>query len=94
MESALNAWSSVMGVPESKASLFSGLGPIPDVLSKVVESGMGSFSALQQQWVSQLQKTGEMTGTPDFSGIDKEALHVWSDLYDKEFRKFLVRRLG
>jgi len=104
MKTAPDFWSSVSSLLPGATGAFwnaggeageGGLGSIPDVLSKVVESGMNSFSALQQQWMSQLQKTGAMTGTPDVSDIDKEALQAWSDLYDKEFRKFLkIPQLG
>jgi len=98
LEAAFSAWqamSSAMARPESQASLFSGIGTIPAVFSKIIESGLIGYSTLQQQWMSQIQKTEKYKGPYDFAHLDKEALHMWGDLYDNEFRKFLnIPQLG
>ena len=55
----------------------------------MVESGWNTFFKLQTQWLektSQMQQSGQAY---NFENLDREALRIWSDLYEKEFRQFL-----
>ena len=92
MDTVLKTWqsiSSAMGSPDTQASLMQGMGSLPGIMSGIIESGMSSYALLLQQWQSQLQKTGEVSKTYKAEDLQKEAVNIWGEIYDQEFRKFL-----
>jgi class III poly(R)-hydroxyalkanoic acid synthase PhaE subunit len=75
--------------PETMERLTSGLQAVPEVMLRMVESGWNTFFKLQTQWLektSQMQQSGQAY---NFENLDRKALRIWSDLYEKEFRQFL-----
>ena len=92
LESALRSWramSAAMSEPETGKSIFEGIRVLPDIVSKMTQTGWDGYLKLQQQWYERLLRTGQSTEAYRFDNLDQEALSVWSDMYEKEFRRLL-----
>jgi hypothetical protein len=92
LESALRSWramSAAMSEPETGKSIFEGIRVLPDILLKMTQTGWDGYLKLQQQWYERLLRTGQSTEAYRFDNLDQEALSVWSDMYEKEFRRLL-----
>lgn len=92
LESALRSWkalSSAMSEPETGKSIFEGIRVLPDIVSKMTQTGWDGYLKLQQQWYERLLRTGQATEAYRFDNLDQDALSVWSEMYEKEFRRLL-----
>lgn len=98
MASALKNWqiiSAAMAEPESMASLFKGAGVMPEILSQMAQSSMGSLMEMQKKMVERVGRMGDTVEAYRFEGIEENLFGVWSDIYDKEFRQFFqIPQLG
>ncbi|MBW2218029.1 MAG: hypothetical protein JRF40_00845, partial [Deltaproteobacteria bacterium] len=86
-------------MPETFDSVFKSIQPSSESVLKMTETGWESFNILMGDWQKQLNDISRQPGTSMFSGmfsgLDQDALCKWSELYDKEFRKFLnIPQLG
>ncbi|MBW1893316.1 MAG: hypothetical protein JRI91_06430 [Deltaproteobacteria bacterium] len=82
-------------MPETFDSVFKSIQPSSESVLKMTETGWESFNILMGDWQKQLNDISRQPGTSMFSGLDQDALGKWSELYDKEFRKFLnIPQLG
>lgn len=85
--------SSTLTLPESLESVLKTINPSSESLLKLTETGWKNLNVLMESW-----RAGSDTQKPDtlmFPGLDRDALSKWSELYDKEFRKFLhIPQLG
>ena len=92
LESALRSWkamASAMSEPETGKSIFEGIRVLPDIVSKMTQTGWDGYLKLQQQWYERLLKTGQAREAYRFDNLDQDALSVWSEMYEKEFRRLL-----
>ena len=92
LQSALKTWmalSSVMSDPEALESQLKGVHGLPEVLSRLVQSGWDGYFQLQQQWLQRAERIGKTTEAYKFENLDQNAFALWNDLYEKEFRQFL-----
>jgi len=92
LESALRSWkamSSAMSEPETGQSIFEGIRVLPEIVLKMTQTGWDGYLKLQQQWYERLSRTGQATEAYSFDNLDQDALSVWSEIYEKEFRRLL-----
>jgi hypothetical protein len=98
LQSALKTWlalSSVMSDPEGLEAQLKGVHGLPEVLSRLVQSGWEGFFQLQQQWLQRAERIGKTTEAYKFENLDQNAFALWNELYEKEFRQFLhIPQLG
>jgi class III poly(R)-hydroxyalkanoic acid synthase PhaE subunit len=98
MESALRTWqtlSSIMTDPGVMENLSKGINTLPEIFVRTVQTGWERYFSLQQQWLERTAHLGKHTEAYKFEDIDQDALKAWTDIYEKEFRKFLnVPQLG
>jgi class III poly(R)-hydroxyalkanoic acid synthase PhaE subunit len=92
LESALKTWlalSSVMSDPQTLEDQLKGVPGMPEVLSRLVQTGWDGFFQLQQQWLQRADRVGKTTEAYKFENLDQNAFTLWNELYEKEFRQFL-----
>ena len=78
-----------MSEPETGKSIFEGIRVLPDIVLKMTQTGWDGYLKLQQQWYERLLRTGQSTEAYRFDNLDQNALSVWSEIYEKEFRRLL-----
>jgi len=92
---AWQAYMSAMNRPETIASVFKGVGSLPDIFFKMIQPVFNSILIMHQQWLDKIEKTGRISDSFHFDRMDKESLNIFNKLYDAEFRKFLnIPQLG
>ena len=92
LQSALKTWlalSTVMSDPETLDAQLKGVHGLPEVLSRLVQSGWDGYFQLQQQWLQRVERIGKTTEAYKFEKLDQNAFALWNELYEKEFRQFL-----
>ncbi|HSO18156.1 MAG TPA: poly(R)-hydroxyalkanoic acid synthase subunit PhaE [Desulfosarcina sp.] len=98
MGKALKNWQTMaaaMSAPESVGAIFKGAGAMPEVLLQMVHSAMGGFMELQQKAAESAGRIGASVEAYRFENIDENVFHVWTDIYEKEFRQFFkIPQLG
>jgi len=91
LESAQKTWKalfSAMIEPETMETLFKGTSALPENFVQMAQANLKSFVHLQQQWLEKAGKLGEFTKGYKFEDLDEDAFKAWTELYEKEFRKF------
>jgi class III poly(R)-hydroxyalkanoic acid synthase PhaE subunit len=89
------ALSQAMIEPETMETLFKGTGELPAILLKMAQTGFNSFTNFQKKWFDSAGKVGEPAKAYKFAGLDEDVFKTWTELYEKEFRKFLnIPQLG
>ena len=98
IEASLNAWrilGSIMADPENLERMNKGAETAPEVFMKMMQSTWSGLHQLQSKWFEKAVKMGGTTTAYDFEHLDQEALKLWSDIYEQEFRQYLkVPQLG
>ena len=92
LESALRSWkamSSAMSEPEAGKSILEGIQTLPEIVLKMTQTGWDSYLKLQQQWYERLSRIGQSTEAYRFDNLDQDAMSVWREIYEKEFRQLL-----
>jgi hypothetical protein len=92
LESALRSWkamSSAMSEPEAGKSILEGIQTLPDIVLKMTQTGWDGYFKLQQQWYERLSRIGQSTEAYRFDNLDQDAVNVWREIYEKEFRPLL-----
>lgn len=94
----LKSWqtlASAMATPESMAALLKGAETVPDMAAQFGQAIMESMVELQKRVSQTALNLGESVEAYRFEKLDENLLHVWSDIYEKEFRKFFhIPQLG
>lgn len=97
-ETAQKTWESMlqaMGEPETVKNLFKGTGAMPEICLKIAQTGLSNFAHFQKQWLKGAGKVHESTKAYKFENLDEDMAKVWSELYEKEFRKYFnIPQLG
>ncbi|MBF0204688.1 MAG: hypothetical protein HQK67_10335, partial [Desulfamplus sp.] len=95
---AMKNWQTMAGImssPESMAALLKGMGTMPEMLNNFIQSTMASMAEIHQKMAASVSRIGETVHAYKFDNLDENIFHAWSDIYEKEFRKFLqVPQLG
>lgn len=98
MDAALKNWQAIAGVmarPESISSLLKGSGAMPEMLLNLAQTSLGGFVKMQQNIVDSLGRVGASVEAYKFQDIDENIFHIWTDIYEKEFKKFFqIPQLG
>ena len=98
LQSALKTWlalSSLMSDPGTLEAQLKGVHGLPEVLTRLVQSGWNGYFQLQQQWLQRAERIGKTTEAYKFDNLDQNAFALWNELYEKEFRQFLhIPQLG
>jgi class III poly(R)-hydroxyalkanoic acid synthase PhaE subunit len=92
LQSALKTWlalSSVMSAPGTLDAQLKGVHGLPEVLTRLVQSGWNGYFQLQQQWFQRAERIGKTTEAYKFEKLDQNVFALWNELYEKEFRQFL-----
>lgn len=92
LQGALKTWlalSSIMSDPETLEARLKGIHGLPEILSRLVQTGWDGFFQLQQQWLQGAERIGKTTEAYTFENLDQNAFTLWNELYEKEFRRFL-----
>lgn len=85
--------SSALNLPETLESVLKSINPSSESLLKMTETGWKSLNLFLEGW--QTRGNSQKPDTLLFPGLGRDALSKWSELYDKEFRKFLhIPQLG
>ena len=74
LESALRSWkamSAAMSEPETGKSIFEGIRVLPDIVSKMTQTGWDGYLKLQQQWYERLLRAGQATEAYSFDNLDQ-----------------------
>ncbi len=82
------AFSEVMSKPEILEALFKGTDALPELLLKIGQANLNSFVQLQKEWIEQGGKIEEATQAEPFKKFNEDLFKTWTQLYEKEFRKF------
>ena len=98
MANAMKNWQTMAGAmssPESMSALFKGVGTMPEMLMKVSQSTMAGIAEINQKMAESASRIGQSVKAYKFDNIDENIFQAWSDIYEKEFRKFLhIPQLG
>lgn len=98
MATAMKNWQTLTGAmasPQSISALFKGVGTLPEMLMNFNSSSMSGLGEIHQKIMESVARMGESAEAYKFDNMDENAFHVWADLYEKEFRKFLhIPQLG
>ncbi|MBT8366182.1 MAG: hypothetical protein KJP23_15895 [Deltaproteobacteria bacterium] len=92
LQGALKTWlalSSVISDPDTLDDQLKGVQGLPEVLSRLVQSGWDGYFQLQQQWLQRVERIGKTTEAYKFENLDQNVFALWNELYEKEFRQFL-----
>ncbi|MBF0468282.1 MAG: hypothetical protein HQK61_05275 [Desulfamplus sp.] len=91
----LQTITAAMSSPESMAALFKGIGTMPEMLMNFTHSTISGMAEIHQKMAESASRMGESVKAYNFDNIDKDMFKVWSEIYEKEFRKFLqIPQLG
>jgi len=89
------AFSQVMSEPETMETFLKGAGMLPEIFSKMAQTGSKTFVNFQKQWLERTGKLQESTKTYNYEDLKEDAFKAWTELYEKEFRKlFNIPQLG
>ena len=96
--SIMKTWgtiSSAMSEPSAMETLYRGMAIMPDIISKIIQSGIRGYLKIYGNFLEKMVKLGQRTDAYSFDNLDQESLRVWSDIYEKEIhRYFNVPQLG
>jgi hypothetical protein len=98
MGKAVRSWHTItaaMTAPESVNALLKSAGAMPDILAQLTQSAMDSLLELQRSAMAQTERIGTSVEAYRFENLDENMLHVWTEIYEKEFRRFFqIPQLG
>lgn len=98
VEAALSNWQNFSGIlsdPKSLESLLKGAGAMPEVLAHLAMTGFRGFMEMQQKILDQADRLGDHIDAQQFAQIDENFFRTWSEMYEKEFSRFLqIPKLG
>lgn len=98
VEAALSNWQNFSGTlsdPAALESMLKGAGAMPEVLAHLALTSFRGFTELQQKILDQAGRLGEHIDTQTLTQIDEKFFQTWSEMYEKEFSRFLqIPKLG
>jgi polyhydroxyalkanoate synthesis regulator phasin len=98
MAAALKNWQTMakaMSSPESMTAMAKGSGAMPEMLMQLAQTSLSSVMELQQNLIQRLGRVGDSVESFKFEDLDENIFRLWSDIYDREFRRFFhIPQLG
>ncbi|GAB6906965.1 putative PhaE: poly(3-hydroxyalkanoate) synthase component [Desulfosarcina cetonica] len=98
MAASLKNWQAMakaMASPESVKALLKGSTEMPDVMLKLAQTGVSSLATLQENLIKSAGRLGKSVEAYRFEDIDENICRLWTDIYEKEFRRFFqIPQLG
>jgi hypothetical protein len=98
MGKALKSWQTLaaaMSAPGSVGSLLKSAGAMPEILAQLTQSALTSAVELQRKAMDQADRIGASVEAYRFENLDGDLFHVWTEIYEKEFRQFFhIPQLG
>ncbi len=98
VETALSNWQNFSGAladPASMESFLKGAGAMPEVLAHLAMTSFRGFTEMHQKILDQANRLGEHIDAQSFAQIDENFFRTWSEMYEKEFSRFLqIPKLG
>ncbi len=95
---AMKNWqtmSSAISSPESMNALFKGVGRMPEMLINITHSTISGITQIQQKIAESASRMGQSVKAYKFDNMDENIFKAWTEIYEKEFRKFLrIPQLG
>lgn len=95
---AMKNWqtmASAMSSPESISALLKGVGTMPEMLVNMTQSTISGVAEIQQKIAASASRMGQSVQAYKFDNIDENIFKAWSEIYEKEFRKFFrIPQLG
>ena len=89
------ALSSALSEPGTLDAYSKGVSNLPDIVTKMVQTGWNGIFQLQQYWLERVGKIGQRGEAYQFENLDQQAFKAWSETYEKNFRQFLnIPQLG
>ena len=89
------ALSSALSEPGTLDAFSKGIGNLPDIVTRMVQTGWNGIFQLQQHWLERVGKIGQQSEAYQFENLDQQAFKSWSETYEKNFRQFLnIPQLG
>jgi polyhydroxyalkanoate synthase subunit PhaE len=89
------ALTSALSEPGTWDAFSRGISNLPDIVTKMVQTGWDGYFHLQQLWMERSGKIGQHSEAYQFENLDQQAFKVWTETYEKNFRQFLnVPQLG
>ncbi len=92
VQAAFNAWNAMLSAaadPSAASAAAKGLGMLPDISLKLLETSVSGTLHFQKRWMERLKKLQDNAGNIDFEEMDREFLNRWTDVYKQEFQQFL-----
>jgi class III poly(R)-hydroxyalkanoic acid synthase PhaE subunit len=96
--STRKAWDAAfkaLSEPAATEALLKGFQTAPEISMRFLQTAVEGFLELQRRWSERLKKMGAPAEAYSFKDLDSEFLNRWTDIYKKEFQRFLaVPQLG
>jgi class III poly(R)-hydroxyalkanoic acid synthase PhaE subunit len=91
-QAAIKAWNdlfSVMAEAGTRHDLDEGIPPTPALLLKIVQPAWKGLFRLQEEWLERTGRIGQSLSSHRFNDLHQEAVNIWKEIYETEFREFL-----
>jgi len=92
MATAMKNWQTIAGLitsPGSISAMFNGISTLPEIVTEFSSSTMSSLSEIHQKMMESANRMGKSVEAYNFNSMDETLFHLWGQIYEKEFRKFL-----
>ncbi len=97
-EASLKTWQSLYSAmnDSSSAESFSKSAEVfPDIINKMVQTGVTGFLNIQNKWLQKAERIGQSTKAYSFEDLEQNVFKAWQELYEKEFKQFFrIPQLG
>lgn len=97
-EASLKTWQSLysaMNDSSSTESFSKSAEVLPDIIAKMVQTGVSGFLSIQNKWLQKAESIGQSTKAYSFEDLEQNVFKAWQELYEKEFKQFFrIPQLG
>jgi hypothetical protein len=98
LSSSRKAWDAAFNAlsePSAVEALLKGFQAAPELSMRFLQTSVEGFLELQRRWSERLKKMGAPAEPYSFKDLDREFLNRWTDIYKKDFKRFLeIPQLG
>jgi len=96
--SIMKTWgaiSNAMSEPSSLNAMVRGIALIPDMTTRITNTGINGYFKLQEQIIDKMGEMGQKTKPYSFENLDYDSFKALSELYEKEIKQILsIPQLG
>ena len=91
----MKSFSQAMSEPESAKAAGKSISTLPDIIFKMVQSGLEAGFQTQKHILEKAGKIGQHTEAYNFDNLDQEVFKAFTDIYEKELRQYFhIPQLG